>query len=1239
MKTIGVVKRNKQDYVFIMDMQKTITYYYLYNVYHKEDRKARILGSEPKYPIRDLATYQHEACDDNYLNATIIRKNIGGDLQYYGEPKLLLQVIQLMQKSLAYTFAAQDVTEDITEFSNAYSNIVRTFKANDGDVMLEFEKMQGNFISYFYRDKNFYIEFKERTQGNYPKHKSFKDRLVNFKSSEVGNDLYYSNVKSIDYDAVLSQMEDTTWYFENDSDGVPKFKKDYYTVKTEEEFENLVVNLLVEEIKKARKEGTLPVLIGLDTETDGLDIFNIDKELQSKVVAIPIAWKDDSAAIIYTDMAYFENVGLDYVKERLEPFLRKDILDDSPISIQTKDGEFEFKRSEVFVTGHNIMFDKKAFAVHDIDVYFDADTMQMSFTLDPFLTKRKNGLKHITHKLLNCSTVELTDVLGKGNEDKFRYINDERVSRLYGCADADFSRLIFIELKKIFKECESFHGRDLLKTELEQDVLLMNALAMADFDGIRINREVFIEKGKDVLQDIQTVTEFAHKYVGRVIAANNHLLQCEMLKANDVDISTLPTPNLENAPPYEFKFSGNSLKDTLFQVLKYPVLAMTEPSKAKVDKGEAVDFKPQPAVNKIAMKKLMDRRLKKPNTILKADILGSGGDVLISAEDFNSFKYPVAYLVSLIGPRKKEYDSYFKPFIEQSYGNMLCKSSKFSAIDTRRIANPTQTIKGKLKQYMLPYDDSYAMCDFDMSQVELRIMASLAADIGAVENMKDPEADSHTETAAAINFKEAYQVSNKERKAAKSVNFGYPYGLMRPSMCEKIFGDKSNEHLAETAKLIETFEKVKHQVVGYLNDIRKQTIEEVSIPDCLREYLELPKDMPVGVVRNLKGFYKLFQLDDLTDQKAARIGRQSGNFPIQAFASELFRIILIRAYKSFWNLGWIQKGWVKWHIVIHDELLLSYKKDKIHPVELAKVIHEACTISIDGHTNYYIGINIGNTWGDCKADERELPVHMVTRLIERWDNGDFDGEVVLDPQNYLNSLRQKYISDRIYEVISKDNPKLSKEYVNCNQILECFTNYTVRKYVYECYKPLWKVEEDDDSFDACLASWALERFGDDTTFTLSNGKSLILNAGMYEQQSELVNLETINTVDDDEDYYSELSWDLDGSGASYIVDYDDSDDATFEDEFDAGQGTTFESMRVFKQPQLKHITLIGKKAKILIKRKQDVAKIESLIVSNQLNETEGVQIYYSSPVVHSKGSFVNAEQLHFLDSILCDIGY
>lgn len=109
----------------------------------------------------------------------------------------------------------------------------------------------------------------------------------------------------------------------------------------------------------------------------------------------------------------------------------------------------------------------------------------------------------------------------------------------------------------------------------------MNIFAKVDYEGVRINRQRFVEEGNKVKEDIRIITDFAHKYVGRVIAVNNYLYQLEVAKSSGISENTIPKPDLENTPPYEFEFAGNDLIKTLYSILHYPIFVWTEPPKSK----------------------------------------------------------------------------------------------------------------------------------------------------------------------------------------------------------------------------------------------------------------------------------------------------------------------------------------------------------------------------------------------------------------------------------------------------------------------------------------------------------------------------------------------------------------------------------------------------------------------------------------------------------------------------------
>lgn len=159
-------------------------------------------------------------------------------------------------------------------------------------------------------------------------------------------------------------------------------------------------------------------------------------------------------------------------------------------------------------------------------------------------------------------------------------------------------------------------------------------------------------------------------------------------------------------------------------------------------------------------------------------------------------------------------------------------------IETRRIANPGQTMKANLKALVRSYDDNHYVLDFDMSQVEYRIMLSLAGFTEMVDKMKNPERDYHTETASMVNAKPAYKITKYERKHSKSVSFGVPYGLGDRSLCETMHGDTSSEHMVDTRVTLDKWKKRNAPIMELLGNAREEALEEWHVSDDYRNFID-----------------------------------------------------------------------------------------------------------------------------------------------------------------------------------------------------------------------------------------------------------------------------------------------------------------------------------------------------------------------------------------------------------------
>ena len=1070
-------------------------------------------------------------------------------------------------------------------------------------------------------------------------------------------------LKTITYEA-LENILDLSWYFNRKTN--QQLKK-YKAITNVSDFENLLMQGLIDEYRRCKETGD-EFIVSIDTETTGLNVYLLDNSnpVKSHCVAIPISFRDNEAFVIFTNMTHFDNISLKYAFRRLESFVTKKedvilesrtfnnpdlyqdlLLDKNNYSVVDR---VEFKRSEVDIVGHNALFDGRVFEDNGVRIYWDDDTLLMAFNINPkigkaeipclrekeeelpdhtYITKKYVemvkggvGLKNITRRLFNVETPELSDVLGKGNEDKYGELTDIRVAELYGGADGDFTRLVRKELKKLMP-------KGMFETYRKQDMPLINILYDSEYNGLTVDSEAVKDLAQRTYADLQIIKKFLWNYVGMKVQYKSEVLKLKVKyqsKLQTMDIFSKSNGNIkfENTELYSefkehlkdihidknseyvFEMKATDLRKVLYDILEYPVVKYTndgsDPTKKKL-----------PSTDKYVMERLLRAKLKH-NELSESIMSSDGKKVLIDKEEFNSYRYPIAYVLKIYGSMNKEYTSYFKPILEHNLEGRLFKNYSMARIETRRIMNPSQTMKSDLKALVLPYDGGkdYYMLDFDMAQVEYRIMISLAWLLllgkypnktkeeifemepgaenvyGMIEKLKHPEADFHRESAATLKKVRPDQIDNKFRKQMKSVHFGIPYGLGEQSLCVKMFGELTEENLISTRLILKTFKDANKPVIDMLEHARDNSFIPVNFSDEFKRFAgfvdyttdeetgEIVEHLHnVGKVENLLGFYRLFDLENLDKKKEGVIRRAAGNYPIQSFAAELFRIILIRFYNRCVKEGIADK--IKWHMLIHDELLLSAHKS-VNPFFLYKIILEECMPTFPGHTNYYVGINIGDNWAECKNDSSEAPVLFVQRMVKRWDAGEFKNDTWIDDaKSYVNKYKDQYMLERVHEVLAKAVPEIEnpKATIYCSEIFDKVTNYAVRGYLKDFFAPpkylkadgtpnkYWnKGLNDDQKLVESLQYWVGLWYGEGRTIVDLDG-NVIYSKVDY---SDEINKEAVSTNEEEEeeliisdDYEEEESdWGFDEEGFNdyseslYFDDYstDDEDDDSIKYNFD-----------------------------------------------------------------------------------------
>lgn len=1205
----GRVFIDNRGYFLIYNSSKKGTVWTLVSSLTKEDRLRQIRGESKQ----DIEIYNERQLSSVNLEKYILESIVltrGGKVSSYGRLRIIPNIIDVVNDALTFSFKPEDITENTAKYSVQHKNKIKSFSAQNDEISVSYDRVFRQGFAYLT------LEYKGVTIDIRPRDVGRLKFTVDYK--ELDADKHLTQKVTSAGTMTISDLEmvvDLSWY--KTSEG--KRLKDYRSIKNKEEFEKHVMWSLIQEYLKMEKLGK-KLDLSLDTETSGLNIYLLseDNPLKDYIVATPLSWRKDQGVVIFNAMEYFDNVEPEYMFERLRPFLER-AKGDGKFTITVLGEVYELNRNNINLIGHNVLFDGRVLYSNGVKPWWDNDTMSFAFNCNPKAAKGKynNKLKGLTRRIFGHETPELSDVLGKGSEDKYRYIRDEEVAILYGCADGDYTRQVFEYLYDRVVNNKFGIPSSLYRTYQKQDMALLNALYIPEYEGLRADLTKARKLAQHTKNDIEKLHEFLIHFIGQAIDLQNKedaLVAKYKLGEMTDDEFKVRYSNIKVNPKarYEFEMKPNSLRKILFDILKYPTISYTDKGIAKVDKK--------------VMAKLMSQKLEESSGLLKEDLMSDDGkNILIQASEFNKFKYPVAYILSKYAEINKEYVSYYKPLCEQNMEGRIFKNFSLTRIETFRIMNPSQTMKGSLKELILPYDDDHYMIDFDMAQVEYRIMASIAGLQYMVDRLRDPEKDFHTESTAELKDIPAHTVPKKLRKKMKSVHFGIPYGLGERSLCEQMMGVINALNLYETRELMNGFKDRNKPVIEMLEHHRDEALISREFSNEFKDFCGFFKDVnvdgrverrysPVGWVKNAIGRYRLFDLSDLDNSKIGSIRRAAGNFPIQAFAAELFRIILLNFKERCIAEGIDDK--VKWHMLIHDELLLSVHKD-LNPFYLYKLILEECMVTIKNHTEYFVGINIGNNWEECKDDASEAPVLFVQEIAKRWNDGEFvndTGSWKTCAKSYVDKYKGQWIAKRIHEVLQQLQPNIDNEPVDYMNIRNNMDNYTVRAYILDFFKPKdypkedWKKLNDDCQLLGTLATYIKSWYGDDKQLKLGDG-SLVnfdsLNLGSHAEINLDIRLgqQDAEIVEDTQDY-----WSFDEEGfKSVTLEYIDED--TYYDETTGSfvglnlQDDTKEELRYVEDFYRQVVVKLDNSSKIL--------KCKELI--HKYTTPQGTPLYFKTP--------------------------
>lgn len=274
--------------------------------------------------------------------------------------------------------------------------------------------------------------------------------------------------------------------------------------------------------------------------------------------------------------------------------------------------------------------------------------------------------------------------------------------------------------------------------------------------------------------------------------------------------------------------------------------------------------------------------------------------------------------------------------IHTIYSQVTARTGRLSSLEPNIQNIPVRYEYGKMiRKAFLPSDNAVILSS-DYSQIELRILSSIAHIDSMIEAFKHG-IDIHTKTAADI-FKVNIDDVNKDmRRIAKAVNFGIIYGISGYGLAENV-GISPKEAKEFIDNYLNTYPGIKE----YMDNMKKEAYENGFVKTLF------------GRIRNVN---ELKNTNYMIRQQGERIAL---NTPIQGTSADIIKKAMIEIDRELIN----RNLKTKMIIQVHDELIFDVPNDEIEIVKkmVTELMENTCKLEVP----LRVEIDYGDNWYNVK---------------------------------------------------------------------------------------------------------------------------------------------------------------------------------------------------------------------------------------------------------------------------------
>jgi DNA polymerase-1 len=269
--------------------------------------------------------------------------------------------------------------------------------------------------------------------------------------------------------------------------------------------------------------------------------------------------------------------------------------------------------------------------------------------------------------------------------------------------------------------------------------------------------------------------------------------------------------------------------------------------------------------------------------------------------------------------------------VHTSFNQTVAATGRLSSTDPNLQNIPVRTDEGReIRKAFIPADENHRILSADYSQIELRIMAHIADDATMIESFKRDE-DIHRRTAAEVYGVEIKNVTDSQRRAAKTANFAIIYGVSAYGLSQQ-----SELSVAESKEFIDIYFERYPGIKKYMDDMIAMAREKGYVSTMFGRRRYLP------------------DIDAKSKQARQFAERIAINTPIQGSAADMIKIAMIDIAG---DISGMKSDMI---LQVHDELVFDAHKDEMD--RLKKTVKNRMEKAVKLKVPVKVDMGIGDNW-------------------------------------------------------------------------------------------------------------------------------------------------------------------------------------------------------------------------------------------------------------------------------------